>query len=45
MDVSEEFLADRIQRFKSYQNVLNKREDEYEEKVTICKADLKSKKN
>lgn len=43
--ISEEFLADRIKRFKNYQNVLNKREDEYEEKVTICKADLKSKKN
>ena len=43
--ISEEFLADRIQRFKTYQNVLNKREDEYEEKVKICKADLKSKQN
>lgn len=41
--VSEEFLADRIKRFKSYQSVLNKREDEYEEKVAICKAELKSK--
>lgn len=43
--ISEEFLADRIKRFKIYQNILNKREDEYEEKVTICKADLKSKQN
>lgn len=41
--VSEEFLADRIQRFKGYRSVLNQREDEYEEKVAICKADLKSK--
>lgn len=43
--VSEEFLADRIQRFKGYQNILNKRQDEYEEKVAICKADLKAKQN
>ena len=43
--ISEEFLADRIIRFKSYQNFLNKREDEYEEKVKICKADLKTKSN
>lgn len=43
--ISEEFLADRIKRFKNYQNILNKRQDEYEEKVTICKAELKSKKN
>lgn len=41
--VSEEFLTDRIARFKGYKNVLNKREDEYEEKVAICKADLKSR--
>ena len=43
--ISEEFLADRIKRFKNYQNILNKREDEYEEKVSICKAAIKSKKN
>lgn len=41
--ISEEFLADRIKRFRNYQSILNKREDEYEEKVSICKADLKSK--
>ncbi len=43
--ISEEFLADRIKRFKGYQNLLNKREDEYEEKVAICKAELRTKKN
>lgn len=43
--VSEEFLADRIKRFKGYKSVLDKREDEYEEKVAICKAELKSKQN
>lgn len=41
--VSEEYLADRIKRFKGYQAVLNKRQDEYEEKVAICKAELKAK--
>lgn len=41
--VTEEFLADRIKRFKTYKNVLTKREDEYEEKVAICKAELKTK--
>lgn len=43
--ISEEFLADRIKRFKSYQNILNKRQDEYEEKVVICKTELKAKQN
>lgn len=42
--VSEEFLADRIKRFKGYQSLLNKRQDEYEEKLAICKTDLKAKK-
>lgn len=41
--ISEEFLTDRIKRFKNYKSILNKREDEYEEKVAICKADLKAK--
>jgi hypothetical protein len=41
--VTEEFLLDRIKRFKGYKAVLDKRQDEYEEKVAICKADLKSK--
>ena len=41
--VSEEFLADRIKRFKGYQGLLNKRQDEYEEKVAICKTELNAK--
>lgn len=41
--VSEEYLADRIKRFKGYKTVLNSREDEYEEKVAICKAELRTK--
>lgn len=41
--VSEEFLNDRITRFKGYKQILEKRQDEYEEKVAICQADLKAK--
>lgn len=41
--VTEEFLGDRIKRFRDYKNVLNKRQDEYEEKVSICKAELKGR--
>lgn len=40
--VSEEFLKDRIDRFKGYKNVLMKRQDEYEDKVQICKAEIKA---
>lgn len=42
--VSEEMLLDRISRFRNYKSVLQKREDEYEEKVAICKNELKAKK-
>ena len=42
--VSEEFLLDRIKRFKKYKMILNKREDEYKEKLEICDANLASKK-
>lgn len=42
--VSEEFLKDRIVRFRNYRNVLEKRQDEYEEKLAICQTELKSKK-
>lgn len=42
--VSEEMLLDRITRFRGYKSVLQKRQDEYEEKVSICKNDLKAKK-
>jgi hypothetical protein len=43
--VNEEFLKDRITRFRGYRNVLEKRNDEYEEKLAICQADLKSRKH
>ncbi|MGZ3722041.1 MAG: hypothetical protein ACXVA9_03860 [Bdellovibrionales bacterium] len=42
--VSEEFLKDRITRFNKYRNTLLKRQDEYEEKLEICDAALKAKK-
>lgn len=42
--VSEEFLKDRIARFNKYKTTLVKRQDEYEEKLEICDADLKAKK-
>lgn len=41
--VSEEFLNDRIQRFRGYRNLLEKRQDEYEEKLTVCRTELKSR--
>lgn len=41
--ISEEFLKDRIGRFKKYKAVLQKREDEYQEKVEICDAELASR--
>ncbi len=41
--VKEEFLKDRIERFRNYRNVLEKRQDEYETKLAVCQADLKSR--
>lgn len=41
--VSEEFLKDRIRRFRGYRKVLQKREDEYKEKVEICDAELEAR--
>ncbi len=40
--VSEEMLKDRIERFRNYKNVLQKREDEYDDKLAICKNELKN---
>jgi hypothetical protein len=41
--VSEEFLKDRITRFNKYRGTLLKRQDEYEEKLEICDASLKAR--
>lgn len=43
--VSEEMLKDRIDRFRGYKATLQKREDEYDDKVQICQADLKRQKS
>jgi hypothetical protein len=42
--VSEEFLKDRIDRFRGYRTKLQGREDEFEEKVRICRNDLEDRK-
>jgi hypothetical protein len=41
--VSEEFLKDRLARFQKYRQTYLKRQGEYEEKLEICDADLKAK--
>jgi hypothetical protein len=41
--VTEEFLLDRIKRFKDYKFTLQKRQDEFQEKVDICEAELKAR--
>lgn len=43
--VSEEFLNDRIKRFRQYKETLMKRQDEYEEKLEICDASLAARKH
>lgn len=42
--LSEEFLKDRIARFRTYKKVLIGREDEYETKLTQCELELKAQK-
>lgn len=42
--VSEEFLLDRIKRFKGYKRTLQKRQDEYTEKLEICDAKFEAQK-
>jgi hypothetical protein len=41
--VSEEMIKDRIQRFREYKRLLLKRQNEYQDKVDICKAELTSR--
>lgn len=43
--VSEEFIKDRIKRFQEYKQILQKREDEYSEKIDICDAAMASRKH
>lgn len=42
--VSEEFISERIERFKKYRDKLEKRRAEYELKVRVCKNKLKNAK-
>jgi hypothetical protein len=42
--ISEEFLKDRIERFKKYKLILQGREDELTEKLDICQTEVKSQK-
>jgi hypothetical protein len=41
--VSEEFIKDRIERFKGYKSLLKKRQDEYQQKVDVCSAELNAR--
>ena len=41
--ITEEYLKDRLSRFQKYKNTLSKRQDEYQQKVEVCKMELKSK--
>lgn len=41
--VSEEYLKDRYQRFLGYKMILQKRADEFQDKIEACKSDLATK--
>jgi len=41
--ISEEYLKNRIERFREYKKVLIKRKDEYQDKVDVCKLELQAK--
>ena len=41
--VSEEYLRDRLKRFQSYRMILQKRHDEFGDRIEQCKADLATK--
>lgn len=42
--LSEEFLKDRLERFKNYKRILETRQDEYETKVKMCELELAAQK-
>jgi len=42
--ITEEYLSERIDRFKKYREILEKRRAEYETKVRICKNNVKQAK-
>jgi hypothetical protein len=41
--VSEEFLKDRVARFQRYKQILQKRHDEFEEKIAECKREISAR--
>jgi hypothetical protein len=41
--VTEEFLKDRMARFRKYRDTLEKRSDEYTERINECKMELQTK--
>jgi hypothetical protein len=41
--VSEEYLKDRLQRFTGYKMILQKRADEFQDKIEACKTELATK--
>ncbi len=41
--VSEEYLKDRVQRFQSYKMILQKRADEFQEKIDQCNGEVATK--
>tara|TARA_B100001248_G_C27363154_1_gene447580 strand:- start:553 stop:1125 length:573 start_codon:yes stop_codon:yes gene_type:complete len=42
--ITEEYLSERMDRFKKYRDILEKRRTEYETKLRICKNDVKNAK-
>lgn len=41
--VTEEFLKDRLKRFKGYRDVLEKRHDDFNERIRVCQLELKTR--
>ncbi len=41
--VSEEFLKDRLARFVEYKRILMKKQDEFDDKLSVCEGEMKSR--
>ena len=41
--ISEEFLKDRIARFTDYKRILMKKQDEFDDKLSVCEGEMKSR--
>ncbi len=41
--VSEEFLKDRLARFIEYKRILMKKQDEFDDKLSVCEGEMKSR--